>query len=254
MPHAAFTRFTGLKGSEMTDKTESVVENDILNALSEDTLGRMRPLLERTEMLRGKILYRADEEISHVYFPDRSMISLVAYTENGQGAEVSVIGCEGATGLDVVLGSDRSSNENIVQLPNGAYRMKAEDFKKEFARNGDLHDEILKFIRKLIVQISHTALCNRLHNTEMRLSRWLLMCHDRSPSDVLQLTQEFISIMLGSNRTTVTMTAIALQNAGFISYTRGTITMIDRAGLEAFTCPCYASITAAYKSFPAPAK
>ncbi len=238
----------------MPDKSEPVFQNDILRALSAETIERIGPLLERVEMPRGQILYRADEQISKNYFPDRCMISLVAYTENGQGAEVSVIGCEGATGLDVVLGSDRSSNENIVQLANGAYCLKAEDFKKEFSRNGDLHDEILKFIRKLIVQISHTALCNRLHNTEMRLSRWLLMCHDRSLSDEMQLTQEFISIMLGSNRTTVTMTAIALQNAGFISYTRGTITMIDRAGLEAFTCPCYASITAAYESFPAPAK
>src|SRR6478752_5792677 len=125
----------------MPDKTEPVYQNDILRALSEETMGRIGPLLERVEMPRGKILYRADEQIFKNYFPDRSMISLVAYTENGQGAEVSVIGCEGATGLDVVLGSDRSSNENIVQLTNGAYCMKAEDFKKEFARNGDLHDE-----------------------------------------------------------------------------------------------------------------
>jgi CRP-like cAMP-binding protein len=238
----------------MNDIPRPVSQNEVLCALSRETLARLTPMLETVELPRGKILYRADEQVPHVYFPNQAMISLVAYTENGQGAEVSVIGSEGATGLDVVLGSERSSNENIVQLADGAHRIKSQDLQAEFARGGDLHDEVLKFIRKLIVQISHTALCNRLHNTEMRLSRWLLMCHDRSPSDVMQLTQEFIALMLGSNRTTVTMTAIALQNAGFISYTRGTITMIDRKGLEAFTCPCYSSITAAYQSPRRPAK
>jgi CRP-like cAMP-binding protein len=234
----------------MNDNSGFASENAILNALSAETIDRLTPKLERVDMPRSKILYHADEEISHVYFPENAMVSLVAYTEHGQGAEVSVIGREGATGLDTILGSERSSNENIVQLADGAYRIRAQDFRTEFDRGGDVHDETLKFIRKLIVQFSHTALCNRLHSTEMRLSRWLLMCHDRTTSDVLHLTQEFIALMLGANRTTVTMTAIALQNAGFISYTRGTITMLDREGLRAFTCPCYSSITAAYDTPP----
>jgi len=221
-------------------------QNLILRALSDDARNRLNPLLEHVELPSGKILYRADEVINYVYFPENSMISVVAYTEQGQGAEVSVIGHEGATGLDVILGSVRSSNENITQLANDAYRIKTEDLRAEFVKGGELHDLLLLFVRKLIVQISQTALCNRLHNTEMRLSRWLLMCHDRSNSDVMRLTQEFIAVMLGANRTTVTMTAIELQNAGFISYKRGTITMLDRKGLEEFTCPCYATISAAY--------
>jgi len=230
----------------MNDVSQVLSNNRILRALSSDVLARLVPLLEHVDLPSGKILYRADEVISHVYFPENSMISVVAYTEQGQGAEVSVIGCEGATGLDVILGTDRSSNENITQLADGAYRIKASELKAEFVKGGEVHDLLLMFVRKLIVQISQTALCNRLHNTEMRLSRWLLMCHDRSNADVMQLTQEFIALMLGANRTTVTMTAIELQNAGFISYKRGTITMIDREGLEEFTCPCYATISAAY--------
>jgi len=221
-------------------------QNLILRALSDDARDRLKPILEHVELSSGKILYRADEVINYVYFPENSMISVVAYTEQGQGSEVSVIGAEGATGLDVILGSVRSSNENITQLANDAYRIKTEDLRAEFVKGGELHDLLLLFVRKLIVQISQTALCNRLHNTEMRLSRWLLMCHDRSNSDVLRLTQEFIAVMLGANRTTVTMTAIELQNAGFISYKRGTITMLDRKGLEEFACPCYATISAAY--------
>ena len=230
----------------MNDVSPVLSKNSILRALSDDTLSRLKPILEHVELPSGKILYRADEVIQYVYFPENSMISVVAYTEEGQGSEVSVIGHEGATGLDVILGSDRSSNENITQLGDGAYRIKTEDLKEEFKSGGEIHDLLLLFVRKLIVQISQTALCNRLHTTEMRLSRWLLMCHDRSGSDVMRLTQEFIAVMLGANRTTVTMTAIELQNAGFISYKRGTITMLDRKGLEEFTCPCYATISAAY--------
>jgi CRP-like cAMP-binding protein len=207
-------------------------------------------MLEHVDLPRGKVLYGANEIISHVYFPDRAMISVVAYTEQGQGAEVSVIGNEGATGLDVILGSDRSSNENITQLADSAYRLRTADLRSEFARGGELHALLLRFVGKLIIQISQTALCNRLHNTEMRLSRWLLMCHDRSTSDAMQLTQEFLALMLGANRTTVTMTASALQNAGFISYKRGTITMIDRKGLEEFTCPCYSTVRSAYAADP----
>ena len=235
----------------MNDISQFSTQNDILTSLSDASLKRLIPILEHVELPRGQVLYRADEVISHVYFPDRAMISVVAYTEHGQGAEVSVIGCEGATGLDVILGADRSSNENITQMADGAYRIKTTDVRAEFAKGGELNLLLLKFVRKLIVQMSQTALCNRLHSTEMRLSRWLLMCHDRSNSDVMQLTQEFIALMLGANRTTVTMTAIALQNAGFISYKRGTITIIDRKGLEEFTCPCYSTIRAAYGSdFP----
>jgi CRP-like cAMP-binding protein len=236
----------------MNDISPVLSQNRILGALSSDSRTRIDPMLEYVQLPSGKVLYRADEVIKHVYFPNQSMISVVAYTEHGQGAEVSVIGSEGATGLDVILGSDRSSNENITQLGDGAYRIKAADLKGEFMKGGELHDVLLLFVRKLIVQISQTALCNRLHNTEMRLSRWLLMCHDRSSSNVMHITQEFMAIMLGANRTTVTMTAIELQNAGFISYKRGTITMIDRKGLEEFTCPCYATISAAYADdFPA---
>ncbi len=230
----------------MNDNSQTATHNQILNALSAETLDRIRPMLEHIQLGQGKVLYAADETISHVYFPERSMISVVAYTEAGQGAEVSVIGSEGATGLDVILGSDRSTNEHITQMANSAWRIKTEDLQAEFSRSGDLHDLLLKFVRKLIVQISQTALCNRLHTTELRLSRWLLMCHDRSQSNVMNLTQEFIAVMLGANRSTVTMTAIELQNAGLISYSRGIITMIDRPGLEAFTCPCYATIAAAY--------
>ncbi len=206
----------------MNDVSGSLyTKNHILNSLPAEHLERLKPLLERVELPLSKILFHPEQKISHVYFPDRSMISVVAYISNGQGTEVAVIGREGVVGLDVVMGSDRATNQHITQLADGALRIKTADIRTEFARGGHFQEQMLLFMRKFIVQISQTALCNRLHTTEKRLSRWLLMCHDRAETDVMQLTQEMIAIMLGSNRTTVTMSAIELQNAGFITYSRG---------------------------------
>jgi CRP-like cAMP-binding protein len=230
----------------MNDIPVVPIRNSILSALSQNELTAILPALERIDLPRGKVLHQPGEQIQYVYFPEGAMISVVAYTEEGQGAEVAVIGSEGATGLDIVLGSDSTSNEHITQMADGAFRMKTEVVRDQFHLCGHFHDLLLQFTRKLIVQISQTALCNRLHTTEKRLSRWLLMSHDRAESDVLNLTQEFISVMLGSNRTTVTMTAIELQNQGFISYSRGKITIVDRSGLEGFACPCYKIIRTAY--------
>jgi len=220
--------------------------NQILSALPDSDLKRITPLLERVELAHGTILYAPRETITHVYFPERSMISVVAYTDDGQSAEVAVIGSEGATGIAVVLGEESTPYENIVQLPNGSMRIKTADIREEFARGGALHDLILQFTNRLLVQVSQTALCNRLHSVEKRLSRWLLMSHDRSETDNLNLTQEFVALMLGSNRTTVTKTAIILQNAGLISYKRGKIVITNRPALEQYTCECYRVIRAAY--------
>ncbi|MFT3746170.1 MAG: Crp/Fnr family transcriptional regulator [Pyrinomonadaceae bacterium] len=230
----------------MHENPESYTLNNILLALKPETFDSLRPRLERVELPLGQVLYRADEPISHVYFPERSIVSVVAYTGSGQGAEVAVIGSEGAAGLDVILGSDNASNEHVTQLADGALRMKTADVREQFALGGEFQELLLGFTQKFIAQISQTALCNRVHTTEKRLARWLLMFHDRSHNDVLKTTQEFIAVLLGSNRSTVTMTAIELQNKGFISYSRGKLTIVDRPGLEGFACSCYETIRKAY--------
>jgi CRP-like cAMP-binding protein len=144
------------------------------------------------------------------------------------------------------MGADSSLNETNVQLPDGAMRMKASVIRERFKEGGALQDSVLKFIRLLMLQISQTALCNRLHTVEERLARWLLLCHDRATSDELKLTQEFLSIMLGTNRATVTVAAIALQGGGYIKYVRGLITVLDREGLEHFSCDCYRTVKEEY--------
>jgi CRP-like cAMP-binding protein len=223
--------------------------NYILNALPEEDLERLLPDLEPVELKLGQVLYRPEEPIEYVYFPNNTMISVVAMTAEGQSAEIGIIGWEGMVGMDVLMGSDSTLNEHLVQHPNGALRINAAAVKTEFRRCGALHDLLLRFIRLMMIQIGQTALCNRLHTVDERLARWLLLCRDRAGTDKLQLTQEFLSIMLGTNRATVTMSAIALQSAGFIKYTRGHITIKDHEGLEDFSCECYKIVKKEYDRF-----
>lgn len=232
----------------MHDQTQTRLstKNHILNALPEEDYKRLHPHLEQVKLALGDILYRSDEPIKYVYFPHDAMASVIATTTEGQSAEIGVIGREGVVGVDVLMGVDSTTNECMIQLPDTALRIKTEIIRREFKQGGALHDILLRYMHALMMQISQTALCNRLHAVEQRLSRWLLMCHDRSASDELMLTQEFLSIMLGVNRPTVSTTAVILQGGGFIKYSRGKITIIDREGLEDFTCDCYQTVKQEY--------
>lgn len=230
----------------MNDESRVETHNSILNALPADDMARLKPLLERVDLPLGKVLYLPEQTINHVYFPGNAMISVIAHTLDGHATEVAVIGGEGAAGLSVLLGADSTPYENMVQLADGGMRMKTADVRKEFDRGGAMHDLLLQFANRLMTQISQTALCNRVHSMEKRLSKWLLMCRDRTGSETLGLTQEFLGMMLGANRTTVTTTAQGLQDAGFISYKRGKIKIDDAAGLEGFTCDCYGVVRTAY--------
>ena len=224
-------------------------KNYILNALPEEDFNRMLPDLTPVELPHGLILYGPDEPIKYVYFPNNSMVSVVAMTAEGQCVESGVIGREGMAGFNVLMGVDSMPNENIIQLADGALRMSTDAIREEFKRGGTLQGLLLRFMHALMCQIGQTTLCNRLHVNDERLARWLLLCHDRSETNELKLTQEFLSIMLGAQRATVTMSAIALQNAGFIKYSRGIISIIDRKGLEDFTCDCYQSVKQVYDRF-----
>jgi CRP-like cAMP-binding protein len=224
-------------------------KNIILNSLSREEYQRLLPHLEPVELALSQILYQADEPIDYVYFLNSAMVSVIANTSEGQTAEVGIIGFEGMAGIDVLMGSDSTLNDHIVQHPDGALRVKTAIIREEFKRGGALHDSLLRFFRLMLIQVGQTALCNRLHTIEERLGRWFLLCSDRAGTNKLQLTQEFLSIMLGANRATVTMAAIALQSAGYIKYRRGHITVIDNEGLEDFSCDCYRTVKREYDRF-----
>lgn len=237
------------RDENLSSPSALLTKNFILNALSEEEYERLLPDLEPVQLPLGQRIYRAAEPVEYVYFPNTSMVSVVATTTEGQCAEVGVIGWEGMTGMDVLMGSDSTLNDHLVQHPNGALRVKTAAIRKEFKRGGILHDTLLSFTRLMMIQIAQTALCNRLHMVEERLARWLLLCRDRSGTNKLQLTQEFLAIMLGVNRATVTVSAIALQSAGYIKYRRGHINIIDGEGLEDFSCNCYHTVKREYDRF-----
>jgi CRP-like cAMP-binding protein len=227
-------------------QTRHTTKNHILNALPDEEYNRLHRHLEPVQLTLGQVLHKPEEPITHVYFMNDAMCSILATTLNGQCAEVGVIGREGVVGVDVFMGVEAPLNEFIIQNADGALRIKTEVIKKEFKSGGVLQDLLLRYIHAFMAQISQTALCNRLHPVEQRLARWLLMSHDRAKGGELTLTQDFLSLMLGVNRPTVSTSAAILQGGGFIKYSRGKITITDREGLEDFSCDCYEVVKKEY--------
>lgn len=234
----------------MEPATPAVHKNHILRSLPVDYLEHLGNKLQSVDLPLGKEIYRPGEDIAHVYFPRNAVASIVAYSSDGQGTEVGIVGREGAVGLEVLMGADSSPHECIIQVPNGGHRITTANAREEFNLGGPLHDAVLKFFNRLMIQISQTMLCNRVHHVDERLARWLLMCHDRTDGDVLRLTQEFLAIILGVTRVTINGSASELQSRGFIKYSRGHITIADRAGLESSACECYNLVRTHSKADP----
>jgi CRP-like cAMP-binding protein len=213
--------------------------NRILNALPRAEYERISAFLEPVEMSLGEILYRPNEPISHVYFPNTGTVSIVNTFADGKGVEVSMVGNEGMFGVCVFLGSVTSPLEAVVQLPGNALRMRSDLLKEEFKRGGQLQDLLLRYTQAFIIQIAQTAACNRAHPIDGRLARWLLMSQDRAQACDLQVTHEFIAVMLGTRRAGVSEAAAKLQDEGLIKYRRGQVKVLDRRKLETQSCECY---------------
>lgn len=226
----------------MSTSSKSASKNHLLATLPEKQYQRLLPHLEPFELEHSKILYEIGEPIKYCYFPFDAVVSLVTQMEDGKIVEVGLVGNEGMTGLPFLLGQKKSAERAIVQIANGGVRAKADVILKEFMRGEGLHEILLRYLNSLLRQVAQTAACNASHTIEERLSRWLLMCHDRVASDQINLTQEFIAEMLGTRRATVNVGAINLQSAGLIKYNRGRIQILDRPGLEGFACECYAAV------------
>ena len=223
----------------MSSSSKSKSQNHLLAALPDNQYQRLLPHLEPFAFEHGKVLYEIDQPINYCYFPSAAVVSLVTQMEDGKIVEVGLIGNEGMTGVPFLLGQKNSTERAIVQIPNGGTRAKADVVLKEFLRGEALHSALLRYLSYLLRQVAQTAACNASHTIEERLSRWLLLCHDRVEADQINLTQEFIAEMLGTRRATVNVGAINLQSAGLIKYNRGRIQIIDRGGLERFSCECY---------------
>jgi len=193
-------------------------------------------------MALKKVLYEPYKPIQYVYFIDCGVVSLVSIMEDGATVEVGTIGNEGMVGLPLFLGAGTTPHQTFVQVPGTATRIQAEVFKRVVSPNSFLHSLLQQYTQALFNQISQSAACNRLHSIEERCCRWLLMTHDRVESDQFELIQEFLAQMLGVRRAGVSVVAAMLQQAGLIRYSRGKMNILDRAGLEAGSCECYAIV------------
>lgn len=221
--------------------------NWLLAALPPEEYARLAPHLEAIALTFKLVLYEPDAPITHVYFPVEGVVSLVQGEPNGQTVEVATIGNEGMVGLPVFLGLDSTPGRAFVQIVGAAQRMPADVFQREVGAGTPLHALLHRYTQALMVQMAQGAACNRLHPINARCARWLLQTHDRVQSDTFELTQEFLGQMLGTRRAAVNEAAGILQAAGLISYTRGTISVLDRAGLEKAACECYEIIRAQYE-------
>ena len=213
--------------------------NRLLGLLPPRDYARLRPHLQRITLEYRQSLYRANRPIGFVYFIETGVGSLVNTMANGEAAEVGTIGNEGVVGLPLLLGDDRAPTSVYVQVPGAGLTMKATLFNKELARSASMRTVMLRYAHAFFNQVAQSAACNHFHSLQQRCCRWLLMTHDRMQSDEFLLTQEFLAMMLGVQRTGVTAAAGALQRAGLIRYRRGTVTIIDRRGLERRSCECY---------------
>ena len=216
-----------------------MIENSLLAAVPRDEYRRLLAALEPVSLTFGEVLYEPGEVIRHVYFPGSSLVSLLTLADGHLALEVGLIGREGMVGIPLVLGHAVSPVRALVQGTGTALRMESAQFREEFRRSPPLPLQLYRYNHTLMAQITQTAPSNRFHLGEARLARWLLMTHDRVKSDRFHMTHEFLSHMLGVRRVGVTKSAQALQRRGLISYSRGDITILDRAGLEAAACDCY---------------
>jgi CRP-like cAMP-binding protein len=184
-------------------------------------------------------LYEAENVPSYAYFLTSGIASVVTSMEDGTSAEVGLIGREGVVGSLHLLGPAKVATNCFIQLPATALRIAFSDLRSAFRSNEEVRDRVLEFVQEQAVSLGQLAGCNRLHESEERLARWLLMAQDRTDSEALHFTQEFLAMMLGARRTTVTVIAGSLQRRGLIDYRRGKVVILDREGLEAVACDCY---------------
>lgn len=226
--------------------------NRLLAALPCRDRDRLLAALEPVWLPPGKVLHESGDALQHAYFPTSSLISLLYVTEDGGGAEISVVGNEGMVGIALVTGGETMPNRAVVLGGGHALRLhrlalRSEEARSGGRRSGALHRQLLRYTQALTTQIAQTAVCYRRHTVAQQLCRWLLLCADRLPAGELKMTQELIANMLGVRREGITEAAGRLQAAGIIRYARGRIAIVDRPGLEQRACECYEVIRREYE-------
>jgi CRP-like cAMP-binding protein len=222
-----------------TDLSGAVVANEILTSIPESEYNLVRPDLEAIQLPHQQILQESGEKIEYAYFLNDGLASLVVLTTDGRSVEVAVVGREGMVGTPLAVGLHRGPYRGIMQIPGTGLRIKSEFLEQKMREAPELRLVLSRYVLVQGLQIAQIAGCNRLHEIEQRLARWLLMCQDRVGSEVLPVTHEFLAQMLGTGRPSVSLAAGTLQKAGFIENHRGAVKILKRKELESAACECY---------------
>jgi CRP-like cAMP-binding protein len=221
--------------------------NRILAALLASEYKRLLPRLEHVMLKRGEIVYRADQDIEAVYFPEEAVVAMVDTTDDRRTVEVGIIGREGIVGITIFLGGGATPDKAIVQLPGGAMRMKSKDLRKEIRFGSPLQRLLLEYTRTFLAVISQSVACSQHHSIQQRVARWLLTMSDYADSREFLMVHESIAAMLGVRRVSITEAAQKLQAAALIGYSRGRISVLDKPGLVKQSCECYLFIRQQYQ-------
>jgi CRP-like cAMP-binding protein len=217
-------------------------ENGILKRLSAKALATLTPHLKKVKLAQGVVLHEAGEPIEFIYFPTSGMVSMLAVLKTGAAIETGIIGREGVVGGYAGVYGWRAFGQAIMQIDGDALRLDVRDFEKAYESSDEIRDLINGYQSVVYFQAQQSAACQALHTVEARTARWLLHSQDAVGGEVIRLTQEFLSHMLGVRRTSVSVTATKLQEEGLITYKRGTINVRDRKGLEKVACECYRTV------------
>ena len=230
--------------------TDGRPKNRLLAALPDEDFRRILPHLKTVPLTAKQVLLKRGDPIRHVFFPNGGMCSVTSMMKDGAAVEVATVGDEGMLGMSAFWGGDMMPGESMVQVLDGsgasAERMTVDTFRRETDRHGALHAAISRYSQGTMALMMQSTACMALHHVNQRCCRWLLMTHDRIRTDQFNLSHEFLAMMLGSTRPTVTVVARTLQEAGLIRYTHARLTILDRPGLEAASCECYATVKAAF--------
>jgi CRP-like cAMP-binding protein len=218
------------------------VENKLLQNLPEQERSALQPHLERVDLAMHQVLHEPGEKLEFGYFLNKGLVSLMVVTRDARSVEVGIVGREGFIGAPLALGLRDSSQRALIHVEGSGFRVRSNAFKSVLEEAAVLRERVGRFVLLQGLQVAQLAACNRLHEVEQRLARWLLLAHDRAGHDSLPITHELLAQMLGSGRPSVTLAAGMLQRAGMIGYTRGQVSVLDRQALERSACECYAAI------------
>ena len=235
-----------VKSTDFQKVTNLRNKNFILSGLPEAEYREIAPDIQSVEMNRNDIINRPYEHVQYVYFPETSLVSSVKIFENGASVETGSIGREGVSSISAALSKRPSPRQSIVQIPGEGYRIKADKFRAALKRNGLLSELVSEFIFTNFTETAQCVACNSHHSVAERLAKWLLISQCKTNRKELELTQDFIAQMLGIHRPGVTIAAVSLKEAGLIDYRRGLVTIIDKEGLEEFSCECYETLKSYY--------